>query len=227
MVRWYTMLGSDPKWQNSRMVRQLVAKGALRSKRIISAFMKTDRRMFVPPDYAAYAYDDNPLPTVGRSTISQPYTVAVMAEWLAPKAGDRILEVGTGSGYNACILAECVGARGSVISVELDRNVAEFARRNIRRAGARNVTLVQGDGSRGYQRMAPYDGIIYTGAIPKIPAVTLGQLKMGAAALAPAGDLPQVLTLMKRTHAGFTQKELGHFLFVPIKSPRSGALPVL
>ena len=208
-----------PKSQNELMVRHLMEMGALRSRRIISAFRATDRKLFVPRAYAASAYLDVPLPTVGESTISQPYTVAIMAEELGPRAGDKILEIGTGSGYNACILARCVGAKGRIISMELDRKVVEFARNNIKRTGARNVIVVEGDGTRGYSELAPYDGIIYTGALPAISGAVLNQLKVGAAIVAPVGRHPQILTSIRRTPTGFIKKELGYFSFVPIVTP--------
>ncbi len=213
------MLKSATGERNEGMVRYLMEIGALKSSGIIRAFRAVDRVNFVPRAYASYAYEDNPIKTVGDSTISQPYTVAVMVEELGPKTGDKILEVGTGSGYNACILAECVGPEGRVVSIEMDRKVAEFGSANIKEAKVVNITLVEEDGFRGYPELAPYDRIVYTCAIPEVPKEVLEQMKVGGRIVAPVGDGPQMLTSITRvSEAEFVKKEMGYFKFVPVKT---------
>ena len=220
----FGMPGRESGLANGRMVDSLMEEGILKTGSIIRAFRRVKRADFVLPEHRSYAYHDSVLPTVGDSTISAPHAVAAMLEELAPRTGEKILEIGTGSGYNACLLSACVGPKGKVISVEIDEKVAEFARRNVERLKPKNVTLVEGDGSGGYQKLAPYNRMIYTCAIPKIPKAAILQLKVGGKLVAPVGGHPQVLTSIKRVSQSETAKrELGYYLFVPLKKARQWA----
>ena len=203
--------------ENEQMIRNLIEEGVLKDSLIIQAFRKVRRREFALPEQRAYAYLNTVLPSKGGATMSQPYAVAAMLEELAPRQGERILEIGTGSGYNACLICKCVGSKGRVVSIEIDHEAAEFARKNVGKERP-NITLLEGDGSEGYQKMAPYDGIIYTCAIPKIPEEAVSQLKIGGRLVAPVGDYLQVLSSITKVSESETSKrELGHYLFVPLR----------
>ena len=188
--------------------------------------MRVPREEFVPEDLRIYAYEDRPLPIGYGQTISAPSIVAYMTELLDPDIGHRVLEVGTGSGYQAAILAEIVAPReapreawGHVWSIERLRELAEYARRNLERTGyADRVTVVVGDGSKGYEPAAPYDRIIVTAAAPKIPEPLLEQLKPGGRMVIPVGSrYEQDLVLVEKTPTGETRVTATiPVLFVPL-----------
>ena len=188
--------------------------------------LRVPREEFVPEDLRIYAYEDRPLPIGYGQTISAPSIVAYMTELLDPDLGHRVLEVGTGSGYQAAVLAEIVAPReapreawGHVWSIERLRELAEYARRNLERTGyADRVTVVVGDGSRGYEPAAPYDRIIVTAAAPRIPEPLLEQLKPGGRMVIPVGSrYEQDLVLVEKTPAGETRVATTiPVLFVPL-----------
>lgn len=168
----------------------MISEGFLRSQRVIDAMMKVPREYFVPEEYRRYSYSDTPLPIGYGQTISAPHMVAIMTEFLNPQPGQRVLEVGTGSGYQAAILAEIVGMEGHVWTIERIPQLAEFAHDNIRRAGYLDrVSIVVGDGSGGFEPAAPYDRIIVTAAAPDVPRPMLEQLKDGGRLVIPVGEL--------------------------------------
>jgi protein-L-isoaspartate(D-aspartate) O-methyltransferase len=205
--------------RKKRLIENLISIGALKTPKIIEAFRKIPRHEFVPENLIDSAYEDIALPIVKNATISQPYTVAVMTEALEPKIGEKILEIGAGSGWQACILAYCVGEKGKVITMEIDEDVFNFAKRNIEKFGINNIKLILGDGSAGYEREAPFDKIIYTAAVPKIPKIILKQLKVGGRIIAPIGSVfEQTMTVIDKVSENkFEEKYLGSFLFVPLK----------
>lgn len=204
---------------NREMVERLQNLGFLKNPIIIDAFVNVPRHMFVPNEQLPYAYSDQPLPIANESTISQPETVAVMLEALDPKPGNRILEIGTGSGWQTCLLAYCVGYAGTVISIEIDKTVFKIGKRNIGASGFDNIKVILGDGSEGYSRAAPYDRIIFTAAAPEVPGSVVGQLKVGGRLLIPVSktSLAQRLIAIDKISEGYTEeKDFGDFVFVPL-----------
>jgi len=202
-----------------RLVALLKELGYIRSLKVEKAMLTVPRELFVPDDVREYAYDDRPLPIGYGQTISAPSIVAHMTELLDPKPGDKVLEIGTGSGYQAAILAEIVTPGGHVWSIERIPELAEFAKRNLERTGyADRVTVIVGDGSLGYEPAAPYDKVIVTAAAPKIPEPLVKQLKPGGRLVAPIGPLPfQVLIVLDKALDGTisVRRDL-EVVFVPL-----------
>lgn len=205
--------------RNKALINYLKGAGFLKTEKIISAFENIPRHLFVSVDKAEYAYEDIALQTIGNSTISQPSTVAYMLEKLQPKEGERVLELGTGSGWEACLLAYCVGSKGLVVTIEIEKDVAEFAKHNIAKMQFRNIIKVHGDGSVGYPDEAPYDKIIYTAAAPDVPKQMIMQLKNGGRLVAPVGtQFMQTLKIIdKVSEKRLEEKEDAQFQFVPLK----------
>jgi len=206
------------KEQNESLMKWIKAAGIMRSEALEKAFRATPRHLFVPKRLEEQAYIDEPLPIGEGQTISQPSTVAVMTEALDVKAGQRVLEIGTGSGWQAALLAKMAGAGGYVWTIERYTSLAETAKRNLENAGIKNVKVMVGDGSLGVKEGAPYDRIIVTAACPDIPAPLLEQLKVGGKMVLPIGDLyTQHMFLIEKVREGsVTRKPLGGFRFVPL-----------
>lgn len=205
--------------ENLELVRFLKSTGALKSKKLEKALVRTPRHMFVPEELGDSAYRDYPLHIGRGQTISQPSTVVIMTQLLEPKAGQKILEVGTGSGWQAALLSRIVGAKGKVFTVEIIPELAEQARKNLAKLKIRNVEVVGGNGSLGLEKKAPFDRIIITAAAPSIPEALKKQLKIGGKLVAPVGDrYAQKMTLLKKTRKGFEAEELpSYFAFVPLR----------
>jgi len=181
--------------------------------RVLQAFLQVKREQFVPRQFRGDAYEDHPLPIGHGQTISQPTTALLMTSFLQVREGQKILEIGTGSGYQAAILAEIIGPKGKIITVEFDKTLVTFARKNLQHY--KQVQVIHGDGSLGYPKEAPYDRIIVTAACPTIPDHLLKQLKHDGILLAPVGDLAvQTMTRMKK---GQEPESLGQFVFVPLQ----------
>lgn len=206
--------------EKERLITHLIESGALRTPRIIEAFMKIPRHLFVREDFLEHAYDDIPLPTFLGQTISQPYTVAIMTEALNPKSGEKILEIGAGSGWQAALLAYCVGRKGKVITVELERKLVEFARRNLKKLKLKlNIKVIHWDGKKGYAKESPYDKCMITAACREIPKPVIKQVKNGGRIVAPVGDTfgQRMIVLDKISEKEFKTKDLGPFIFVPLR----------
>lgn len=187
------------------------------SARVADAMLKVDRKLFVPPAYSEHAYDDYPLPIGFDQTISAPSIVALMSKEIDARPGMKILEVGAGSGYQAAILAELVGEKGRVVSIERLSQVAEIAKRNLGALGIVNAEVVYGDGTNGYGAEAPYDRIMVTAAAPSIPEPLVGQLKDGGKMLIPVGSSYwQELVLVEKSGEGVSQKNILPVMFVPL-----------
>ncbi len=200
------------------LVGDLIKRGLLKTKNIIDAFKMAVRYEFIPKEYLELAHEDTPLPIAQGSTISQPSTVAIMLEELDPLPGEKVLEIGTGSGWQTAILSFCVAGRGKVITIEIDKDVFEFAKRNISKFKVENIVAINADGAEGHQKGGPYDKIIFTAAIPEIPLKVLGQLKVGGKLLAPVGENLQAMISVTKTAANkYDQKDMGLFIFVPIR----------
>jgi protein-L-isoaspartate(D-aspartate) O-methyltransferase len=207
---------SDFAAQRQQMVqRQLMPRG-INEQRVLNAMAKVPREEFVPLDSRAASYEDGPLPIGYAQTISQPYIVAFMTEQLSPKSSDRVLEVGTGSGYQAAILAELVS---EVYSIEIVEPLAKSAEATLQRLGYKNVHLKTGDGYKGWPEAAPFDAIIVTCAPDKVPQPLVDQLKDGGRMVIPVGDrFAQQLYLLEKKNGQLKQSATLPVRFVPMTS---------
>ena len=197
----------------ARMVRQQIKARGVRDPRVLDAMASVPRHEFVPPDQAAYAYEDRPLPIGEGQTISQPFVVAKMSELARVARGDRVLEVGTGSGYQAAVLAE-LGAE--VYTVEIVAALAERATSTLGRLGYDSIHVRHGDGHRGWPEFAPFDAIVVTAAPASVPPALLQQLALGARLVIPVGGLFQTLEVHTRTEHGFEVESVFGVRFVPM-----------
>ncbi len=198
------------------LAKMWLSEGTVRDNAIIDAFLSVPRELFVPKEYERDAYADYPLPIPAGQTISQPTTVMMMTQALEPRKGDKILEVGSGSGYQAAILARIVGS-GKVITTEIISGLVVFAKGNLERAGIRNVEVIGADGSKGYSPEAPYDKIIVTAASPRIPRKLVEQLKEGGMIVIPVGPRysQQIIKGVKK-NGRLVKQSIGDFVFVPL-----------
>ena len=200
--------------QRFEMVKYQIEARGIRDPRVLDAMREIPRHLFVPESYREAAYRDSPLPIGGGQTISQPYIVALMTELLELGIVDRVLEIGTGSGYQAAILSMLAA---EVITVERLPEVADFARKNLGRLGIKNVDVIVGDGTLGYQGRAPYQGIIITACAPKVPDPLVDQLAEGGRLVAPVGSRDfQELTKIVRHERSVERFTYGGVAFVPL-----------
>jgi protein-L-isoaspartate(D-aspartate) O-methyltransferase len=207
--------GADPSAEaRLRMVRDQVEARGVRDPRVLAAMRKVPRHELVPESERDRAYDDRPLPIGESQTISQPYVVAAMTEALALKGDERVLEVGTGSGYQAAVLAELCQ---QVYSIEIVPALAERARKDLARLGYANVEVRQGDGWRGWPEHAPYDAIVVTAAPPEVPPELIEQLAVGGRLVIPVGRFEQQLELLRKTPEGISREVLFGVRFVPMR----------
>ena len=202
----------------NQLIERWISSGIIKDKKVIEAFEKIPRELFIRKEQKDEAYGDYPL-SIGRGqTISQPTTVMLMTEALELKEGDKVLEIGTGSGYQAAIIAKIVGNKGKVFSTEIIKELAEFSRKNIEKLKLRNIEIIECDGSKGHEKEAPYDKIIITAACPKIPKPLVHQLKEGGIIIAPVGNLnEQIMVKGKKKNEMLIEEKLGIFAFVPMK----------
>ncbi|MEB3756681.1 MAG: protein-L-isoaspartate(D-aspartate) O-methyltransferase, partial [Desulfurococcales archaeon] len=192
----------DFEKQRKILVETLVAEGALFDEYARKAMLKVPRELFVPEHQKHLAYIDEPLPIGYGQTISAPSMVAIMTSHLKVRPRHKVLEIGTGSGYQAALLAEIVGDEGHVYTVERIPELAEIAKKNLEKAGYNNrVTVIVSDGTLGYKEKAPYDRIIVTAASPDIPKPLVEQLKPNGILVIPVGDryLQRLLIVEKDT----------------------------
>ncbi len=199
-----------------KLVEYLIRMGYLKSKEVIDAMLKVDRHLFVPEKYRDEAYEDRPLPIGYNQTISAPHMVALMTELLELKPEHKVLEIGTGSGYHACILA-CIAKR--VITIERIPELAKKAEENIKRACFSNkIKIVIRDGTLGYKEEAPYDRILVTAGAKDIPKPLFEQLKIGGKMVIPIGErLSQDLfVIIKESEDKAKKISYGPCAFVPL-----------
>jgi protein-L-isoaspartate(D-aspartate) O-methyltransferase len=201
------------------VMRQLAGRG-VRDQRVLAAMRWAPREWFLPPHLVGDAYNDGPLPIGSGQTISQPYVVALMTERLDPRRTHRILEIGTGSGYQTAILAYLAG-NGRVFTVERLPDLLVEAEERFRRLGLTNIETRLGDGAAGWPEEGPFDGIIVAAAAPRVPEPLAAQLKPGGRLVIPVGDLAtQELVILERSRngEGLVRQQAGGVRFVPLIS---------
>jgi len=205
------------------MVQRYMKSGYISSEAMAEAVLRVPREEFMDSIYASYAYVDKPFPIPGDGgqTISAPYMYPIFYEPLSLKEGDRVLEIGAGSGYGAALAWELVGESGLVVSVEINEITYRFAQANLDRIGYRDIILVLGDGSLGYEDKAPYDAICVTAACPKVPEPLVAQLGSPGKLMAPVGSsysvFGQDLVLMEKDGDGKTSmRTLMKVSYVPL-----------
>lgn len=197
-----------------RMVRDQIVPRRISDERVLSAMRTVPRHRFVPPDLRHLAYADAPLPIGHRQTISQPYIVALMTSLLELKEDDKVFEVGTGSGYQAAILAHIAN---QVFTIERIGEIADKTRELFQELGLKNIHVVDGDGSLGLEEEAPFDAIIVTAAAPKVPEPLKEQLADGGRMVLPVGGRKgQILELWKRKGRKLEKDRLAPVAFVPL-----------
>jgi protein-L-isoaspartate(D-aspartate) O-methyltransferase len=195
------------------MVTQQIAARGVRSEAVLSAMRAVPRHLFVPEDLRAEAYADHPLPIGEGQTISQPYIVGLMSELLEVKAGDRVLEIGTGSGYQAAVL---VAMGCEVYTIEIRASLAAEAETRLQGLGYTNIHVRAGDGYAGWPEAGPFRGIIVTAAPERIPEPLLQQLAVGGKLVIPVGAYYQQLKVVTREAQGFSEKDVLPVRFVPM-----------
>ncbi len=221
-------MSSEPDFEDRRryIIETLASQGIIPSQKVKMAIMRVPREEFVPEGLREHAYFDTPLQIGCSQTISAIHMVAIMTEALELDAGQKVLEVGAGSGYHSAVVAEVVSplgvaATGHVYSIEILPELAELAAGNLERAGyADRVTVICGDGSKGYPEKALYDRIFVTSAAPKIPKPLIEQLKVGGILVIPVGGLyffQDLLKVTKVSEEKTTTKNLGSVAFVPLR----------
>ncbi len=197
------------------MVAEQLRPRGIRDARVLAAFEAIPRHLFVPPEYLPWAYDDSPQPIGHEQTISQPYIVALMTELLALTGVERVLEVGTGSGYQAAILAKLAS---EVHTVEILPELAERARATLQSLGLQNVHVHFADGSQGWPQAAPYQAILTAAAAPKVPQPLLEQLTEGGRLVLPVGARGfQRLELWRREGGAFLSEDILPVAFVRLR----------
>ncbi len=207
------MMSEDFAAEREAMVETQIRVRGVLDERVLQAMLKVPRHSFVPPDLRPYAYGDEPLPIGEGQTISQPYIVAYMTEALRLKGGERVLEIGTGSGYQTAILAEL--AR-EVYTVEIVASLSDGAQEVLRGLGYQNVFFRIGDGSLGWPESAPYDAIIVTAAPRTVPKAIADQLAVSGRMVIPVGVDYQELVLVERGKKGLARRDLLPVRFVPL-----------
>jgi protein-L-isoaspartate(D-aspartate) O-methyltransferase len=196
------------------MVKNQIAARGVQNPEVIAAMRAVPRELFIPQSVRSQAYEDHPLPIGFGQTISQPFMVGLMTELLEPNKNHRVLEIGTGSGYQAAILS---GLVGELYSIEIVPELARSAAETLRSLGLLNVTVREGNGYRGWPEKAPFDGIILTAAPPEIPQVLLEELKPGGRLIAPIGERVQQLVVMQKSGDGkVTTRSVLPVSFVPM-----------
>jgi protein-L-isoaspartate(D-aspartate) O-methyltransferase len=212
----------EARLQDARqqMVEQQLRQRGIRDERVLQVMTEIPRHLFVPPRLRSQAYEDGPLPIGEGQTISQPYIVALMSESLLLTGTETVLEIGTGSGYQAAVLSRLVKR---VYSIEILPGLAEEARQRLAALGYNNVTVIVGDGNLGWRQGSPYDAIIVTAAAPQVPQALVDQLTEGGRLVLPLeiGEEQHLLRLRKM-NGKLTREDLGLVKFVPLIGGEAG-----
>jgi len=197
----------------NQLANVLQAKGII-DKNVLKAVREIPRHLFIDSSFESHAYQDKAFPIAAEQTISMPYTVAFQTQTLEVKAGDKILEIGTGSGYQTAVL---LSLNAEVYSIERQRELFKKTSLFLPKLGYKPKRFIFGDGYKGLPEQAPFDKIIVTAGAPFVPKPLLGQLKVGGRLLIPVGDKTQTMTLfIRKSDKEFEKKELGDFAFVPM-----------
>jgi len=210
-----TMMGENFEWLRQNMVDNQIKARGITDKKILDAFYKVPRHLFVGPDQRPLAYEDHPLPIDHDQTISQPFIVALMTQALELKGGERVLEIGTGSGYQTAILAELAG---HVYTVERFERLSRSASILLSELGYDNISYRVGDGTKGWPEEAPFKGILAAAASEKIPPALLEQLAPGSKLVIPVGDLggQELIVASKDGRGNISKENLGGCRFLPL-----------
>ncbi len=207
----------DTDAARARMIEQHIAGRGITDERVLAAMKSVRRERFIPKDMVQFGYEDHPLPIGLGQTISQPFIVALMAEAAEITPTDKVLEVGTGSGYGAAVLAQLAE---EVWTIERLEDLAETARHQLTAEGIANVHVLEGDGTLGWPDEAPYDAIIVTAGAPAVPTALSEQLAAGGRLILPSGPKRQGQTLVRvrrrSDNSGFDTEDLGLVRFVPL-----------
>jgi protein-L-isoaspartate(D-aspartate) O-methyltransferase len=220
MVLLLALSACDAQTRREAMVREQIEERGITNATVLAAMRKVPREEFVPEGLRLLAFRDGPLPIGRGQTISQPYIVALMSELLELKRGDKVLEVGTGSGYQAAVLAE-MGAE--VCSVEIVEWLATTAKERLKRLGYGKVKVKFGDGYAGWKEHAPFDGVIVTCAVEPVPPPLIEQLKVGGRLVVPlgeAGDTQMLVVLTKDAKGNVRRRNVAPVVFVPLVRER-------
>lgn len=203
------------------LIEKLKKDNILTNERIEEALRKVKREDFTLKRYKAHAYLNRPLPIGEAQTISQPAVVVRMTEWLNPKEGEKIMEIGSGSGWQAGLIGHLVGEKGKVYTLERISSLAQFAKGNLKKAGIKNVKVIEKDGSKGYEAESPYDGIIVTAASPEITQEWKDQLKEGGRIIVPIGRHAQLMVLANKKNGKIIkERQERYYRFVPLKGEK-------
>ena len=197
----------------NQLISQIRKKG-ISDPAVLAALEKVPRHFFFDSSFLEYAYEDQPFPIGAGQTISQPYTVAFQTSLLKLSKGEKVLEIGTGSGYQACVLAE---AGVKVFSIERQKSLYDKTRVLLAEMGYQRIKLFYGDGYKGLPAFAPFDKVLVTAAAPFIPELLIKQLRPGGILVVPVGDDVQIMTtILKISETEFRKEEHGNFRFVPM-----------
>ena len=202
--------------RRKELVKRLILEGRIYSEEVEKAFLEIPREVFVPDSSKKYAYLDTPLEIGNGQTISAPHMVAIMVEGLDIKKGQKILEIGAGSGYHAAIVSKLIGKNGHIYTIERHSSLVENAKNNIKNAGITNITIENGDGSQGLSKYAPYDRIYVTCAAPGIPPPLIEQLNNKGKLMIPVGKSICELKIIEKKEDKLIETDLGGCAFVPL-----------
>ena len=202
--------------QRLELVSKLKKEGRIKSLKVEKAFLEIPRENFIHENMRQYAYSDTPLEIGYGQTISAPHMVAIMCEDLDIKKGQKILEIGSGSGYHSAIISNIIGNKGKLFSLERIPSLANFAKKNISNSGIDNIKIIICDGSLGYNKKSPYDRIYVTCAAPRFPTSLINQLKDPGKLMVPIGNIICSLKLLELKKGNKIIKNLGGCAFVPM-----------
>ncbi len=218
-MKFFKKTENKEKYQSKidELIRIMKNSGYLNDNKVELAIRKCPRHEFVPKDFLDIAYENIPIPLMKNQTISQPIVVSKMTEWLNVSDGQKILEVGSGSGWQSAILSFLVGEKGKIFSIDRHPKLVEFAKNNLSKLGIRNVDVILSDGGLGFSKESPFDRIIVTAACKKVPLPLLEQLSIDGLLIAPVGEYFQSLIVYKKTSKGIIEiKNQPGYAFVPL-----------